>query len=118
MNFDLKLTGDGIGPYVLVALIAVLAHEPWRWAGYAVGRSLNPNDEIFKWVKAVSTALVAAMVARLILFPAGALASVPLALRLAAFALGLAVFLGTGRTPWTGVVAGAALIAVGKLIIG
>ena len=110
--------GDGLSMYVLVALIAVLAHEPWRWAGYAVGRNLNPEDEIFRWVKAVSTALVSAMVARLVLFPAGALASVPLAVRLAAFALGLAVFFAAGRTPWVGVVAGASLIAVGKLIGG
>ena len=114
----MSLSGDGIGAYVLVLLIAVLAHEPWRWAGYAVGRTLNPEGEIFKWVKSVSTALVAAMVARLVLFPAGALASVPLWLRLASFALGLAVFFAAGRAPWKGVVAGAALIAVGKLIVG
>lgn len=109
---------DGVWGYVLVLLIAVLAHEPWRWAGYAVGRNLNPEDEAFRWVRAVSTALVSAMVARLVLFPAGSLASVPLSLRLAAFALGLAVFYATGRTPWIGVVAGAALIAVGKLAVG
>ena len=114
----MSLCGDGIGAYVLVLLIAVLAHEPWRWAGYAVGRTLNPEGEIFKWVKSVSTALVAAMVARLVLFPAGALASVPLWIRLTSFALALAVFFTGGRTPWKGVVAGALLIAVGKLISG
>ncbi len=110
--------GDGLGSYVLLFLIAVLVHEPWRWAGYALGRSLDPDDEIFKWVRAVSTALVSAMVARLVLFPAGALASVPLGLRLAAFAFGLAVFFATGRTAWIGVCAGAAFVLVGKLMAG
>lgn len=109
---------EGWSSYLLVLLIAVLAHEPWRWAGYAVGRNLNPEDEIFLWVKAVSTALVAAMVARLVLFPAGALAHVSLPLRLAASALALGVFFAAGRTPWIGVVSGAGLIAVGKLIVG
>lgn len=109
---------DWLSTYVSLLLIAVLAHEPWRWAGYAVGRNLNPQDEIFKWVKAVSTSLVAALVARLVLFPAGALASVPLWVRLAAFAGGLAVFYATRRTPWIGVCAAAGLIAVGKLAVG
>jgi hypothetical protein len=110
--------GDGIELYAVLLLIAVLAHEPWRWAGYALGRWLNPDDEIFKWVKSVSTALVAAMVARLVLFPAGSLASVPLEIRLGAFVVGLAVFYASAQTPWKGVVAGALVIAAGKFIGG
>jgi Branched-chain amino acid transport protein (AzlD) len=105
------------GFFTLLA-IAVLVHEPWRWAGYVLGRRLNPDDEIFKWVKAVSTALVAALAARLLLFPSGALAGIPLWLRIAAFALGLAVFYASGKAAWKGVCAGAALIGVGKLVVG
>lgn len=110
--------GNGLYAYLLMLAVAALAHEPWRWAGYAVGRNLNPEDEIFKWVRSVSTALVSAMAARLVLFPAGALASVPLAVRIAAFALGLYVFQRTGRTAWKGVCAGAAFILLGKLVTG
>ena len=110
--------GDGFSSYLLLLLVAALAHEPWRWAGWAVGRQLDPDDEVFKWVRAVSTALVAAMVARLVLFPAGALASVPLFVRLGAFAAGLAVFFGGGRVPWKGVCTGAGLLLIGKLITG
>ena len=58
------------------------------------------------------------LVARLVLFPAGALASVPLWVRLAAFAGGLATHQLAGRTPWKGVCAAAELIAVGKLVVG
>jgi hypothetical protein len=110
----------GEGPYAFVVLLAIaaLVHEPWRWAGYALGRRLNPRDEIFKWVSAVSTALVAALATRLVLFPSGALATVPLWLRLGAFAFGLLVFYCGGRTPWLGVCAGGALIAAGKLAVG
>ncbi|MGE0627715.1 MAG: AzlD domain-containing protein [Hyphomicrobiaceae bacterium] len=97
----------------LVAL-AALVHEPWRWAGYALGRSLNPQDEIFKWVKFVSTSLIAALVARLMLFPSGALAQVGLEIRLAAVAAGVGVLLRYGK-PWQGVCMAAAVIAVGKL---
>ena len=109
---------SGISGFFAMLAIAVLVHEPWRWAGYVVGRRLNPEDEIFKWVKAVSTSLVAALAARLLLFPSGALATIPLWLRLGAFAFGLLVFHRTGNTAWKGVCAGAALIAVCKLVIG
>lgn len=104
--------------FLAMLAIAVLVHEPWRWAGYVLGRRLNPDDEIFKWVKAVSTALVAALAARLLLFPSGALAGIPLWLRISAFSLGLAVFYASGKTAWKGVCAGAALIGAGKLLVG
>lgn len=109
---------SGLQGFLLMLAIAVLAHEPWRWAGYMLGRSLNPDDEFFKWVKLVSTALVAALAARLLLFPAGALAGIPLWLRLSAAMLGLAVFYATGQIAWKGVCAGAAVIMVAKLAIG
>lgn len=110
--------GHGLSSYLLLFLVAALAHEPWRWAGYAVGRNLNPEDEIFKWVRSVSTALVSAMAARLVLFPAGSLAAIPLGVRGAACAIGLAVFVASGRVAWKGVCAGAAAILVGKLVTG
>lgn len=114
----MSLLGDGIVGYLMLIVIAALVHEPWRWAGYALGRNLDPQDEVFKWVKAVSTSLVAALAARLVLFPAGALASIPLWLRLTAFGLGLLVFYRSGLTAWKGVCAGAGLIGLGKIVLG
>ena len=63
---------DGFGGYLALLLIAALAHEPWRLMGLVIGQKLDPDGEIFKWVRAVSTALVAALVARIVLFPPGA----------------------------------------------
>ncbi len=110
--------GEGWSSYLVMIAIAVLVHEPWRWAGYALGRRLDPNDEIFKWVKLVSTSLVAALATRLLLFPAGALAGIPIWLRIGSFLVALAVFYRSGMTAWQGVCAGAAMVAVGKLIVG
>lgn len=110
--------GDGVLGYLALLAIAAFAHEPWRWAGYAVGRNLNPEDEIFKWVKSVSTALVAALAARLVLYPSGALANISLWLRVLACAAALWAFYRSGMTAWQGVCAGAAVIAVGKLMFG
>ena len=110
--------GDGLTAFLVLLAIGLLVHEPWRWAGYALGRSLDPEDEVFKWVKAVSTALVAALAARLLLFPSGALAGIPLWLRLSAFAFALAVFCATRMSAWKGVCAGAVLIGAAKLALG
>jgi len=109
---------DGFGGYLVLALIAALAHEPWRWAGLLIGRRIDAEGEVFQWVRAVSTALVAALVARLVLFPAGALDTVPIAIRVGAFACGLGFFLLTGRRVWAAVAFGATLLAAGKLLSG
>ena len=80
-------------PYVALVLLGFLPSEIWRWLGIALGRGLDEESEIILWVRAVATALVAGVVARIVLFPPGALASVPLGVRLAALACGFFAFL-------------------------
>ncbi len=72
---------DGYGGYLTLAVLCLFAHEPWRWLGFALGRNLSADGEVFRWVRAVATALVAGLVAKLVFFPAGTLASVPLWVR-------------------------------------
>ncbi len=109
---------SGFGGYLAILLIAVLAHEPWRWAGLYLGRTVDADSEVFRWVRAVATALVAALVTRLVLFPAGALESVSLVIRLASFAAGFAIFFATGRHLAAGIFGGAAVLATAKLVLG
>lgn len=97
---------------LIILAVAFLAHEPWRWLGAAVGRSLREEDAVFQWVRAVSTALVAALVARLVLFPAGVLEDVALWIRLAAFVIGCAGYFATGRNLGLGIVSGCGAIMV------
>ena len=44
---------------LLLLVIALVAHEPFRWLGLYLGHGLDAQSEIFAWVRAVSTALVA-----------------------------------------------------------
>jgi Branched-chain amino acid transport protein (AzlD) len=104
---------EAIGFYGVIALIAVLAHEPWRWLGLVLGRTVSVEGEVFQWVRAVATALVAGLVLRLILFPAGALANVHLGVRLAALGGGIAIFFVCRRSLGLGVVGGATLLIAG-----
>lgn len=105
-------------PWSLLAILAIaaLAHEPWRWAGLAIGARLDPNGEVFQWVRAVSNALVAALCARLIAFPAGALEAMHWSVRGAALAIGIAAFFVARRNLAAGILGGcAALVALKSL---
>ena len=105
-------------PYLALILVGFLPSEVWRWLGVLLGRGLDEQSEIILWVRAVATALVAGVVARIVLFPPGALATVPLTVRLVAIAGGFLAFLLVRRSPLVGVVTGEALLVAGALLFG
>ena len=74
-------------PYLALILFAVLPTEIWRWLAVAFARRLDENSPWLEWVRLVATALLAGVVAKLVLAAPGALAGVPLAVRLAALAV-------------------------------
>lgn len=108
---------DGFGGYLTLALAGVLATEVWRWLGLAVGSRLDMAGAQFQWVRAVATALVAGLVTRMVLFPAGALVEVALWMRLGAFAGGVLLYLVLRRNVAAGVGAAAALLMVAQLVV-
>jgi len=79
-------------PYVFILIAGTLATDIWRWLGVLVGARLHEESDLLLWVKAVATALVAGVIGNLIFAPTGALAAVPLAIRLGAAAFGYAAF--------------------------
>lgn len=102
---------DGYGGYLALAGICALAHEPWRWLGFVLGRNLSVDSPVFLWVRAVATALVAGLVMKLVVFPAGTLAAVPAIVRLVALAGGIALYRLAGDRLAAGVAGGSALLA-------
>lgn len=101
----------------LIAAIAVLVHEPWRWLGAGLAQSLSVDSELFQWVKAVSTALVSALVMRLVLFPPEGLGVLSLETRLLGLACSALVFFVLGRNVMVSVLAGGfALFALGFVL--
>ncbi|ODN70003.1 AzlD domain-containing protein [Methylobrevis pamukkalensis] len=99
-------------PFLFMVLAGALPTHIWRWLGVAFGTRLSEDSEIMRWVRAVATALVAAVVCRLVFYPQGYLAELPLAFRLGAFLGGFAVFLAAGRRPLPGIIAGELLLIV------
>lgn len=97
---------SGTGNSLLFILIAgVAANAVWRLAGLALSSGISEEGAVIAWVKAVSTALVAGLVARIVIFPPGALAQISMPVRVGAFILGIAVFYAARRHLGLGILA-------------
>jgi Branched-chain amino acid transport protein (AzlD) len=79
--------------YVLLVLVGFLPNEIWRMLGLVFGRGIDEESEVFTWARAVATAVLAGVIAKIVIFAPGALAGVPLIVRLGAIACGFVVFL-------------------------
>ena len=106
----------GLWPYLLLILVGFLPNEIWRVLGLVLARGLNEHSEIVVWSRAVATAILAGVIAKLILFPAGALAGIPLSVRVAAAVGGFLVFLAVKRSVFAGVLAGEVLLLLGGFL--
>jgi len=60
-----------LSPYLLLVLVGFLPNEIWRALGLVLARGLNEKSEIVMWSRAVATAILAGVIAKLILFPSG-----------------------------------------------
>ena len=104
------LLEGALAPYVLLILVGFLPSEIWRMAGVLIGRSLSPDSLILTWVRLVATALLAAVVAKLLISPNGALMAVPLWGRFGGVAGGFAGFFLFRRSLIAGVICGEAVL--------
>ncbi len=105
------------GPYLFILLAGTLMTDIWRWLGVLAGDRLRDDSQALNWVKAVATALIAGVIGNLILFPTGALASAPVALRLVAAALGWGAFMAARKNVLAGVVVAELVLVTGWLLL-
>ena len=103
-------------PYLALILIGYLPNEVWRVLGLVMARGLNEDSEIVVWSRAVATAILAGVIAKLIMFSSGALANIPLGVRVGAAVVGLLAFLVVKRSVFAGVLAGEAALLLGGFL--
>ena len=102
-----------IGPYLALILVGFLPNEVWRVLGLVLVRGLSEDSQIIVWVRAVATAILAGVMAQLIMTTSGALAAIPLFVRIGAAALGFVAFLVARRSVFVGVLVGELLFLAG-----
>ena len=100
-------------PFAFILIAGWVATDMWRWLGVLLGNRIEETAEILVYVRAVATALVAAVIAQLILFPSGALAETSTQLRIVATVVGFIAYIMLGNRIWIGVAA-----ALGVLLTG
>ena len=64
-----------LNAYVLLVLVGFLPNEIWRMAGLWFGAGVDEGSEILVWVRAVATAILAGVIAKLTIFAPGVLAT-------------------------------------------
>lgn len=109
---------DALWPYIFIAVAGWLATDIWRWLGVLAGNRIDENSEMMHWVRAVATALVAAVIAKLIVYPTGELATSPLWLRIGAVAAGAAAFFLFRRNQLVGIIVAIGTLAAGLFALG
>ncbi|MBI1243472.1 MAG: AzlD domain-containing protein [Alphaproteobacteria bacterium] len=97
------------------ACVAAVATYFWRAFGVAIGARLDLKGRVFEWFASVAYAVLAALVVRLIVFPAGELAHMPLAARLGAAGIALGAYAVGRKSIFAGCFAGASTIAVAAI---
>jgi hypothetical protein len=107
-----------LGPYLALILVGFLPNEFWRVLGLVLVRGLDENSEVIVWVRAVATAMLAAVLAQLILASSGALATIPVAVRVGAAVAGFVAFVIGRRSVFAGVLTGEAMLIAGAYSYG
>ncbi|MEA2880446.1 MAG: hypothetical protein QOF14_5642 [Hyphomicrobiales bacterium] len=108
------LSGE-FGVYLALVLVGFLPNEIWRWLAVIFSRGLDEEAEILIWVRAVATAILAGVIAKLTIFAPGVLATVPMPVRVGAVMVGVMAFFLIRRSVFAGLLAGEAALVVGAL---
>ena len=111
------LSGE-LGAYLALVLVGFLPNEVWRWLAVIFSRGLDEDAEILLWVRAVATAILAGVIAKLTIFAPGVLATVPAPVRLGAVLVGFLAFMLVRRSVFAGVLAGEVALILGALMFG
>ncbi len=115
---QIEIATGGLWPYLVVVFIGFLPSEIWRWLSVFLVRGLADDSEILVLVRAIAVALLAAVAAKLMFAPPGALASLSPLVRWSALAGGVGAFFAFRQSIPAGVIAGEALLIAGGWLIG
>ncbi len=104
-------------PFLFILISGWLATDAWRFLGVYLGDRISEDSDLLVLVRALATALVAAVIGNLIVFPSGELARASLTLRLGSSVAGFGVYLLLGRKVLVGIVVAEIVLLVGMIIL-
>lgn len=102
--------------YLFILVAGWLATDTWRFLGVYFGGRVAENSDSIVFVRCVATALVAAVIGNLVIFPSGELANTSVVLRIGATAAGFATYLLLGRRIVLGIAVAELILVAGMLL--
>ena len=114
----MNVLDGGWQSYALLFVVGFGMTAPWRVLGVLLASNIDVQSEIFKWVKAVSTALVAGLIARMVIFPSGNLATIASPLRFGAFIAGVVAYYLLRRNLGMGILVSLLVLMAGQWMLG
>lgn len=97
-------------PYVFVLLAGFVPTDVWRWLGVLFAGRFDEDSPAIAFARSIATALVAAVIARLVLYPGGSLGTIPAWVRIASLGGGFLAYLALGRQILIGIAAAEAIL--------
>ena len=82
---------------ILVILVTSFATYLSRFLGVVSSEKIKETTKIFKWFNCIAYSVLAALIARMVIFPAGALAESGVFIRLFVVAVSVVIFLLTKK---------------------
>ena len=82
---------------IVVILVTSFATYLSRFLGVVSSEKIKETSKIFKWFNCIAYSVLAALIARMVIFPAGELAESGIVIRLFVVAVSVAIFLFTKK---------------------
>jgi len=77
---------------ILVILVTSFATYLSRFLGVVSSEKINANSKIFRWFNCIAYSILAALIARIVMFPAGVLEEAELWVRLIVIIISIIIF--------------------------
>ena len=78
---------------ILVILVTSFATYLSRFLGVVSSEKIDPTSKIFRWFNCIAYSILAALIARIVIFPAGVLVEADLWLRLIVIIISIIIFI-------------------------
>ena len=101
----------------LAILVTSLATYISRFLGVITSKKIKETSKIFKWFNCLAYSTLSALLARIIIFPAGVLSEADYLLRFIVVAVGLIVFIKTKKNFFYATVSAGVLLAFLNTVI-
>ena len=82
---------------IVVILVTSFATYLSRFLGVLSSENINVNSKIFKWFNCIAYAILSALIARMVIFPAGVLSESSILIRVLVIAVGIIIFFATKK---------------------